>query len=127
VMPGTPLGSASIAFVVPPLLTLPSAPNAVITQLTLTFLPGYLTNPPSCPAAGWDWVFDFSYEGGESVRIPVNVPCTGGPTPPSGAGNPAKACKAERATLGEDAFAAKYGTNRNGRNAFGKCVSGRKR
>ena len=35
----------------------------------------------------------------------------------------AKQCKAERSTLGRDAFAAKYGTNRNRRNAFGKCVS----
>ena len=36
--------------------------------------------------------------------------------------NAAKACKAERA-LDEDAFAVKYGTNHNKRNAFGKCVS----
>ena len=35
----------------------------------------------------------------------------------------AKACKAERQTLGVDAFKAKYGTNKNKRNAFGKCVS----
>lgn len=37
--------------------------------------------------------------------------------------NAAKACKAERASLGVDAFAKKYGTNHNLRNAFGKCVS----
>ena len=37
--------------------------------------------------------------------------------------NAAKACKAERASLGADAFAAKYGTNPNKKNAFGKCVS----
>jgi hypothetical protein len=36
--------------------------------------------------------------------------------------NAAKACKAER-DLDEDAFAEKYGTNKNGKNAFGKCVS----
>lgn len=35
----------------------------------------------------------------------------------------AKQCKAERTSLGRDAFALKYGTNRNRRNAFGKCVS----
>jgi hypothetical protein len=35
----------------------------------------------------------------------------------------AKDCAAERDELGKDAFAAKYGTNRNKRNAFGKCVS----
>jgi hypothetical protein len=37
--------------------------------------------------------------------------------------NAAKQCKAERASLGKDAFARKYGTNKNKRNAFGKCVS----
>ncbi len=36
--------------------------------------------------------------------------------------NAAKQCKAERA-LGAEAFATKYGTNKNKRNAFGKCVS----
>jgi len=36
--------------------------------------------------------------------------------------NAAKTCKAERA-LGADAFTAKYGTNKNKSNAFGKCVS----
>jgi hypothetical protein len=36
--------------------------------------------------------------------------------------NAAKSCKAERA-LGETAFKAKYGTNANKANAFGKCVS----
>jgi hypothetical protein len=39
--------------------------------------------------------------------------------------NAAKQCKKERADLGADAFAAKYGTNANKRNAFGKCVSGK--
>jgi hypothetical protein len=37
--------------------------------------------------------------------------------------NAAKKCKAERSSLGEKAFADKYGTNANKRNAFGKCVS----
>ncbi len=36
--------------------------------------------------------------------------------------NAAKQCKAER-TADAPAFAAKYGTNENKRNAFGKCVS----
>ena len=39
--------------------------------------------------------------------------------------NASKECKAERATLGDEAFAAKYGTNKNGKNAHGKCVSGK--
>jgi hypothetical protein len=37
--------------------------------------------------------------------------------------NAAKTCKAERKALGAEAFRAKYGTNRNKSNAFGKCVS----
>ncbi len=37
--------------------------------------------------------------------------------------NAARKCKAERAQLGVDAFKAKYGTNANKANAFGKCVS----
>jgi hypothetical protein len=37
--------------------------------------------------------------------------------------NAAQACRAER-DANEDAFAEKYGTNKNGKNAFGKCVSG---
>ena len=37
--------------------------------------------------------------------------------------NAAKTCKAERVKLGVDAFKARYGTNPNKANAFGKCVS----
>ena len=39
--------------------------------------------------------------------------------------NAAKACKAERGTTAESiaAFKARYGTNANKSNAFGKCVS----
>jgi hypothetical protein len=37
--------------------------------------------------------------------------------------NAAKECAAERRTMGREAFANQYGTNRNKRNAFGKCVS----
>jgi hypothetical protein len=40
--------------------------------------------------------------------------------------NAAKQCAAERAA-DEAAFRAEYGTNRNGRNAFGKCVSSKVR
>jgi Tol biopolymer transport system component len=36
---------------------------------------------------------------------------------------PAQFCKAERDFLGDGAFAMKYGTNPNGTNAHGKCVS----
>jgi hypothetical protein len=37
--------------------------------------------------------------------------------------NAAKTCKAERKSLGTAAFNQKYGTNKNKKNAFGKCVS----
>jgi hypothetical protein len=37
--------------------------------------------------------------------------------------NAAQACKAER-TADPDAFAEKYGSNKNNKNAYGKCVSG---
>jgi superfamily II DNA helicase RecQ len=37
--------------------------------------------------------------------------------------NAAKTCAEERRSLGTTEFAKKYGTNRNKRNAFGKCVS----
>ncbi len=39
--------------------------------------------------------------------------------------NASQECRAERTALGNDAFAEKYGTNANNRNAFGKCVSGK--
>ena len=41
--------------------------------------------------------------------------------------NAAKKCAAERGEMGTEAFAAEYGSNRNRRNAFGKCVSKRAR
>jgi hypothetical protein len=45
-------------------------------------------------------------------------------TPPSTAGlNPSKACAKLRTDMGLVAFRAKFGTNVNGKNAFGKCVS----
>jgi hypothetical protein len=50
----------------------------------------------------------------------------GGTNPGPGQGNgksPAQACKQLRADMGADAFRAAFGTNHNGRNAFGKCVS----
>ena len=47
-----------------------------------------------------------------------------GTKPPQGQGlNPAQACAKLRAEMGADAFRSAYGKNRNGANAFGKCVS----
>lgn len=40
--------------------------------------------------------------------------------------NGSQECRAERAELGVDAFRDKYGNNKNKRNAFGKCVSGKR-
>jgi hypothetical protein len=37
--------------------------------------------------------------------------------------NAARSCKAERKAIGADPFKAKYGTNADKSNAFGKCVS----
>ena len=37
--------------------------------------------------------------------------------------NAAQQCHAEKKDIGSDAFAQKYGTNKNKKNAFGKCVS----
>jgi hypothetical protein len=119
---GRPTGSSTIAFVIPPILTVPRVPNGALTQLTLDFASGYLTNPPECPAAGWTWGFTFAYANGESLSLSANVLCTGSTSPPEGK-NRAHACKAERARIGDSAFAEKYGTNRNQRNAFGKCAS----
>jgi hypothetical protein len=68
------------------------------------------------------------------VAIPVAIAASPGKEKPNSAGaaqpqsadeNGAKACKAERASLGVGAFNKKYGTNHNLKNAFGKCVSGK--
>jgi hypothetical protein len=68
------------------------------------------------------------------VAIPVAIAASPSKEKPNSAaaaqsqssdGNAAKACKAERASLGVEAFNKKYGTNHNLKNAFGKCVSGK--
>lgn len=46
------------------------------------------------------------------------------PTAETASKNAAKACKAER-DANPTAFALKYGTNKNDKNAYGKCVSGK--
>jgi hypothetical protein len=49
-----------------------------------------------------------------------------GTTPPSTARSQAeKQCRQERATLGKATFDQTYGTNKSGKNAFGKCVAHR--
>jgi hypothetical protein len=124
VIEGQAIGSDAVAFDIPPIPTVPGAPIAALEQLTLKFTaPGYLTNPRYCPTTGWTWGFDFTYENGEGLSLSASIACTGSPPPPTGEGNRATACEAERATIGDAAFDEKYGTNRNGSNANGKCVS----
>jgi hypothetical protein len=43
------------------------------------------------------------------------------------AASPAQQCRTERSKLGAELFRSTYGTNKNKRNAFGKCVSARAR
>jgi hypothetical protein len=52
----------------------------------------------------------------ESAASPAQV---------NGPKNASKACKAERAAMGVEAFKRSYGTNTNKSNAHGKCVSGK--
>jgi hypothetical protein len=44
-------------------------------------------------------------------------------TSPGEVTNAAKQCKSLRSEMGRDAFREEFGTNENGRNAFGKCVA----
>ena len=71
------------------------------------------------------WAFD---DKEQTVRI-RNVKVNGSTfftpdaTPPATGMSPAKACAKLRNDMGPAAFRTTYGTNRNGANAFGKCVS----
>ena len=59
-----------------------------------------------------------------NVRVNGSTFYTGETTPPTNGGlNPAQACKKLRTDMGATAFRLKYGTNLNGANAYGKCVS----
>ena len=60
-----------------------------------------------------------------NVKINASTFYTGTTAPPTNGGglNPSQACKKLRSELGAAAFRIAYGTNANGANAFGKCVS----
>jgi hypothetical protein len=59
-----------------------------------------------------------------NVRVNGSTFYTGDTTPPTNGGlNPAQACKKLRTDMGATAFRLKYGTNLNGANAYGRCVS----
>jgi TolB protein len=71
--------------------------------------PTNITNTTSANEFGPDW---------------QPIPTTSQPSPQrSDYKNAAQFCKAERDFLGDEAFTKKYGTNGNGANAYGKCVS----
>ena len=73
------------------------------------------------------WAFDDKEQTVKvrNVRVNGSTFYTGETTPPPTTGglNPAQACRKLRTEMGADAFRTAYGTNRNGANAFGKCVS----
>ena len=72
------------------------------------------------------WAFDDKEQTVKvrNVRVNGSTFYTGETTPPTTGGlNPAQACRKVRTEMGADAFRTAYGTNRNGANAFGKCVS----
>ena len=71
------------------------------------------------------WAFEDKEQTVRVRNVKVNTSTFLTPTEPApGAGmNPAQACKALRNEMGSSAFRAAFGTNRNGANAFGKCVS----
>ena len=58
-----------------------------------------------------------------AVLLAIPALAAAGPytLPPTNAAS--HACKAERAAMGVDLFRATYGTNKNKRNALGKCIS----
>jgi len=58
-----------------------------------------------------------------NVRINSSTFYTGAAQPPTDGMNAAQACKKLRSDMGDAAFRMAYGTNRNGANAYGKCVS----
>jgi hypothetical protein len=59
-----------------------------------------------------------------NVRINASTFFTGETTPPTNRGlNSAQACKKLRTDMGAVAFRLRFGTNQNGANAHGKCVS----
>ena len=73
------------------------------------------------------WAFDDKEQTvkARNVRVNGSTFYTGETTQPPTTGglNPAQACRKLRTEMGADAFRTAYGTNRNGANAFGKCVS----
>jgi hypothetical protein len=92
IIPGKLKGSKKnliLDFSVPLVPTLPGQPNATLTYFTVTTggtykkkVHGkkkkfnYLENPTKCPAGGYPWKIDFTYENGESLSPTDPAPCT---------------------------------------------------
>lgn len=83
VLVGT-LSGNTLSIPVPAVPTLPGQPNA--TLVTFKIKTGgkirkggktrnYLTNPKKCPAGGFPWTFDFTYENGEKLSPKDVAPC----------------------------------------------------
>jgi hypothetical protein len=68
-------------------------------------------------------LFKKTYAAKSTAKAMQACVAKGEPAAEEEARNAAQECKAER-DLDKDAFAEKYGTNKNGKNAYGKCVSG---
>ena len=67
-------------------------------------------------------VFKLTYGAKSTAKAMAKCVDKGEPAAAVEAKNAAKACKAER-DADPEGFATTYGTNKNGKNAFGKCVS----
>jgi streptogramin lyase len=94
-------------------LLLPAPASAAITEFPIPTA----ASDPFGITPGPDGALWFTEEDGNKIgRI------TSGPVP-SAFKNAASFCRAQRGFLGDSAFRQRYGTNGNGANAFGKCVS----
>ena len=67
-------------------------------------------------------VFKATYAANSTAKAMAACVAKAEPAAEEAAHNAAQACRAERAA-DPDAFAGQYGSNKNKRNAFGKCVS----
>jgi len=86
-------GPESLNTSIPPTPTLPGAPDATVTKMTLELGPSHLTYykkvhgrqvgyrpegislPARCPRGGFVFVADISFLDGTALRVPYDVPC----------------------------------------------------
>ncbi len=95
VLHSTPPYGGNLATVVPPLPTLPGAPDAVLTKLNTTLGPEHITYweyrksryipyhprgiqlPPRCPHGGFQFAAAFTFDNGVHAGAHAVVPCPG--------------------------------------------------